>query len=142
MALLPGRREEIDMSSSILWEILNFPNQGVDFKREIDSFQWGVGRGIASGEKAPPNITECVFTRKQDDSSPHIYREALYGNGRLMTFYFRTGTEKTTHTFMTVAMQNAMISSYSVGYGGDEPTESIVLNFKGVNYKVDPPPTK
>jgi type VI secretion system Hcp family effector len=56
---------------------------------ELSSFQWGVGRAIASlpggasnTESSAPSVSEIVVTKVTDVSSPGLFRAAL-GGGKL-----------------------------------------------------------
>ena len=36
--------------------------------------------------------------------------------------------------YLSIELENAMISNYSVSSGGDRPTESLALNFTKITY--------
>ena len=123
-------------------EIPKFLSKNEPLKVEIGSVQFGVGRVISSPtgtssrrEGAAPNITEIVITRTTDKYSPLFFQESVSGKSRSMTIYFTQGSGKTASTYLTVHLENVLISGYSVSTGGDKPTESIVLNFTKIEYK-------
>jgi type VI secretion system Hcp family effector len=56
---------------------------------EVDSFQWGVGRGISSPtggsadrESSAPSVSEIVVTKQTDSSSPSLFHACL-GAGKV-----------------------------------------------------------
>jgi type VI secretion system secreted protein Hcp len=112
---------------------------------ELNSFQWGVGRGISSPtgasadrESSAPSISEITVTKAQDISTPKVLNEALQGEGKTVLIDF-TKTEKgKLVVYMTYTLTNTMISGYSISSGGDRPSESLSLNFTKVEYKNTP----
>jgi len=135
------------------WEIPDFPGKGDKFKVEIHSLQWGTGRPITTSvgqstqrEISAVAITEVTLTRRVDDKSPFIFTDAATGMSRSMAFYLTDESKngKTVYTYLTVNIEDAVISSYNVpGYNAnDAPIEAITLNFKKITYKHNPPPKK
>ena len=62
---------------------------------EVNSFQWGVGRGISSPtggsadrESSAPSVSEIVVTKATRHRSPKLLNEALQGEGRRSTIDF------------------------------------------------------
>jgi type VI secretion system secreted protein Hcp len=112
---------------------------------EVNSFQWGVGRGISSPtgasadrESSAPSISEITLTKAQDISSILLLKEALQGEGQTVIIDF-VKTEKSQLTvYLTFTLTNTMISGYSISSGGDRPQESISLNFTKVECKTTP----
>ncbi|HYM02686.1 MAG TPA: type VI secretion system tube protein Hcp, partial [Stellaceae bacterium] len=56
---------------------------------EVNSFQWGVGRGISSPtggsadrESSAPSVSEIVVTKHTDTASIDLLSEALQGEGK------------------------------------------------------------
>ena len=62
------------------------------------------------------------------------------GRSRPMAIYLREGTGKTAKTYLTVKLEDAMISGYNVSDGGDKPMESITINFKKMTSKYEASP--
>jgi type VI secretion system secreted protein Hcp len=112
---------------------------------EATSFQFGVGRAIASvvgkgkdREASAPSISEITLTKEMDSSSPFLFQEATVGLAKKVTIHFaKTGASKI-ETYLEYVLENCMISGYSVSSGGDRPTESLSLNFTKItsNYMV------
>jgi type VI secretion system secreted protein Hcp len=109
---------------------------------EVDSFQWGVGRGVGSAqgssgnrEASAPSVSEITVTKQQDQGTPYLLEEAFNGTGATVTFaYLRTGSPAV--LFMKYILQNVMLSGFSTSSGGDRPTESVSLNFTRIEIDV------
>lgn len=109
---------------------------------ELDSFQWGVGRGIASAahsaesrESSEPSISEIVVTKRMDKSSPSLFTDAVAGQlNSKVDIKFTTTTKNQVTEFLTYELTNTGLSGYSVSSGGDMPVESLSLNFTKIAY--------
>lgn len=112
---------------------------------ELNSFQWGVGRGISSPtggsddrESSAPSVSEVVVTKAQDVATIKLITEGFQGEGEKAQIDFtRTDKGKLT-TFLTYVLTNTMLSGYSVSSGGDRPSESLSLNFTKIEVKETP----
>ena len=111
---------------------------------QLQSAQLGTNRNITTPtgtnrEASAPATQEIVITKLQDSVSTALYKEALYGEGKLIVIAFvkEDGT-----TSMTLVLQNTLISSYSVsGHGGvtdSRPTESLSINFTKITFEMSP----
>jgi type VI secretion system secreted protein Hcp len=114
---------------------------GSDGWVEVNSFQWGVGRGISSPtggsadrESTAPSISEIVVTKPMDISSYRWLEESLIGEGVPCTIHFCKTDKGTLETYASYELDDCMVSGYSVSSGGDRPTESISINFTKVVY--------
>jgi type VI secretion system secreted protein Hcp len=112
---------------------------------EIDSFQWGVGRGIGSAqgssgnrEASTPSISEIVVTKKEDDSTGKLLQECYNGVGTatVTITFVRTGSPAV--AYLSFILSNVMISGLSLSSGGDRPAESISLNFTKIEVDIIP----
>lgn len=110
----------------------------------VDSFQFGVGRGIstpvgdaARRESSKPSISEVVFTKRLDKASLKLWEASLIGNeGKLVKVDFtRTGDGGKLEVYAQYELTNSLVSGYSVSSGGDSPSESVSLNFTKVMFK-------
>lgn len=110
----------------------------------VDSFQFGVGRGIstpvgdaARRESSKPSVSEVVFTKRLDKASLKLWEASLVGNeGKLVKIDFtRTGTKGNLEIYAQYELTNCLVSGYSVSSGGDAPSESVSLNFTKVMFK-------
>ena len=103
---------------------------------ELLSFQFGAGRGVGTGaggkqrEGTAPSISEIAISKVYDKASPGLYQDALAGAFDTKVEIKLTQTTKNkTDTYLSYELSQCGISGYSVGPGGDNPTESISLNF-------------
>lgn len=111
----------------------------------VDSFQFGVARGISTPvgnaknrEASSPSISEITFSKEMDQSSPYLFNEGTVGKGLKATFHFcRTAADKL-ETYLEVELENVLVSGYSVSSGGDRPSESVSLNFTKIVMKYIP----
>jgi type VI secretion system secreted protein Hcp len=112
---------------------------------EMNSFQFGVSRGVSSGaggatrESSSPSISEIVVTKYFDKSSAKLYQDSVAGSfDKKVQIKMTTTTKSTIETFLTYDLSDCGVSSYSQSSGGDAPTESLSLNF--VKIMVTPTP--
>jgi type VI secretion system secreted protein Hcp len=112
---------------------------------EVNSFQWGVGRGISSPtggssdrEASAPSVSEIVVTKATDVSSTKLFNESLQGEGQSVTIDFCKTDKGQLEVYMTYTLTDCMISGFSMSSGGERPQESISLNFTKVEYKNTP----
>jgi type VI secretion system secreted protein Hcp len=111
----------------------------------MSSMQFGAGRSIAlqagggaKRDSSSPSLSEVVFTRESDQASPDLFFQACGGVslGTCTVHVLQTiGNE--TKVFAEILLEEAMISSYSVSSGGDNPTESLSVNFTKVSFQYD-----
>jgi type VI secretion system secreted protein Hcp len=108
---------------------------------EVNSFQWGVGRGISSPtggaetrESSNPSISEVTVTKIMDKATPSLLTDAMAGelNSKVELKFTTTTANKVTE-FLTYELTNTGIAGYSVSSGGDLPTESLSLNFTKIS---------
>ncbi len=118
-------------------------HKGSDGWVEVNSFQWGVGRGISSPtggsadrESSAPSVSEITVTKPMDVSSAPFLNEALQGEGVDCQFDFCKTDKGVLEVYATYMLTNTMISGYSTSSGGDRPSESLSLNFTKVEFKL------
>lgn len=109
---------------------------------ELNSFQWGVGRGISSPvgssadrESSAPSVSEVTVTKAQDVASVGLLTEAYQGDGVTVTIEFTRTNKDKQDVYLSFELTNTMISGYSTSSGGDRPSESLSLNFTKVMFK-------
>lgn len=108
---------------------------------ELDSFQFGVGRGLsmevgnmANREATRPSISEITITKMMDNSSGGLFKESLVGvEGVVVQIHIvQTGSQKV-EKFAAYELTDTLISSYSIsGSGGGAPHESLSLSFSKI----------
>lgn len=104
---------------------------------EVQSFQWGVGRGVGQGlgggsqrESSAPTCSEVVVTKVFDISSPLLLKEALGGKAVEVKVEITQTDNSGKHVaFQKYVLTDTLISGYSISSGGARPAESISLNF-------------
>ena len=103
---------------------------------EMNSFQFGVSRGVSSGaggatrESSAPSISEIVVTKYFDKSSAKLYQDSVAGTfATKVQIKMTTTTQQPVETFLTYDLTDCGVSSYSQSSGGDAPTESLSPNF-------------
>ncbi len=103
---------------------------------ELNSFQFGVSRGVSSGAAAPRAkarlraSARSLLTKYLDSSSPKLYQDSLAGAfDTKVTIKMTSTTKNKVETFLTYELTDCGLSSYSESSGGDAPVESLSLNF-------------
>ena len=104
---------------------------------ELHSFQWGVSRAIGSAarsmhgrEHSEPSLSEVSVTKTTDVSTPLLFLDAVAGQlNNKVTIKFTTTIKAKVETFLTYELENTGLSHYSLSSGGDNPMESLALNF-------------
>jgi type VI secretion system secreted protein Hcp len=113
---------------------------------EVDSFQFGIGRGVGSPtggstnrEASTPSVSEITMTKRLDEASGGLIKEAYSGAGKATAVisFVRTDSGGGV-TYLKYTLSNFMISGYSTSSGGDKPSESISLNFTKIVTSVTP----
>lgn len=120
-------------------------HKGSDGWIEINSLQFGAGRGISTPvgtsskrEASAPSISEVTVTKSMDSTSTALFNEACVGTAQDCEIHLvETGADKL-ETFLEVKLTNAMISGYSASSGGDRPSESLSINFTKVELRYIP----
>lgn len=105
---------------------------------QCESFQWGIGRGIAAAgsgggskrEASAPSVSEITISKTFDAFSPLALKEAIGGKGDKVDIHLTRTDDSGAHVaFQKYMLYECMMSGYSVSSGGDRPSESISLNF-------------
>ena len=111
---------------------------------EVNSFQWGVGRGIASPvggsldrESSAPSVSEITITKAQDTATIKLIDASFQGEGKTVNIDFCKTDKGKLEVYLTYTLTNTMISGYSISSGGDRPSESLSLNFTKVEVKMN-----
>jgi type VI secretion system secreted protein Hcp len=112
---------------------------------EVNSFQWGVGRGISSPtgkaadrEASAPSVSEITVTKATDIATTKLLDAALQGEGVTVVIDFCKTDKGSLELYLEYTLTNCMISGYSLSSGGDRPSESLSLNFTKVECKMIP----
>jgi len=109
---------------------------------ELNSCQWGVGRGISSPtgasadrESSAPSVSEITVSKATDCSTTKILNEAYQGEGQKVVIDFCKTDAGNLEVYMELTLEDCLVSGYSLSSGGDRPSESLSLNFTKIEFK-------
>lgn len=112
---------------------------------ELSSCSFSASRGIGSptGRSADrkasvPSITELLITKECDESSALLFQAALVGEGKKVVIHYVRTSDSVLEVFLEVTISNALVSHFSTNSTGENPSESISLNFTKIEYKFTP----
>jgi len=112
---------------------------------ELHSVQYGVSRNTYTGaaganrEGSHPTISDITVTKVFDVASSGLYRDGVAGAfDKTVKIDFTATTKDKTETYLQLELSECGISSYSVSSGGDQPMESLSLNFTKIMYTPSP----
>jgi type VI secretion system secreted protein Hcp len=111
------------------------PNVNHSTDIPVSSFQFGVGRGISDSPHtaAKPSVSEITLTHTMDAYSTKLLNSALRGTATatspVVTLFFTATGTSGPYDYLQITLTNVLVSQYSVSSGGENPTESISLNF-------------
>ena len=108
---------------------------------EVNSLQWGVGRGIGSGvgggslrEATAPSVSEITISKVMDISSPLLFKEAIGGKAVDVKIELTQTDNNGKHvSFQKYVLSQTLISGYSLSSGGDRPSESLSFSFTKID---------
>jgi type VI secretion system secreted protein Hcp len=131
------------MAIFIKYGALNGEATAVGYEKwmEVNSLQWGVGRGISAGvgggskrEATAPSVSEIVVTKTMDAISPLMLKEAIGGDAKEVKIDLTQTDANGRHiAYQKFILHNTLVSGYSLSSGGDRPSESLSLNFTKVD---------
>lgn len=106
----------------------------------LNSFQFGVGRGIAMSvgnmsnrEVSLPSISEITITKMLDPASAMLMQHAMAKSEgvKVEIALVRTGSKEVDEVGKYL-LEDVLISGFSVSSGGDQPAESLSLSFSKI----------
>ena len=111
----------------------------------IGSVQMGVGRAIAQQsaggnkrEASSPAISEVTLSRASDMASPELFFQACGGVSLgVGTIHLLQVVSNKPQVYVTVLLEDCMISNYSLSSGGENPSESFSINFTKISFQYD-----
>lgn len=120
----------------------NVTAKGYEKWIEVNSFQFGSGRGISTPtggaenrEASAASVSEVTITKQMDKASPKLFEQSLIGSDGKMVKIAMTRTGKELKELCTYKFEKTLVSGYSVSSGGEgAPTESLSLNFVKFEY--------
>ena len=111
---------------------------GFEKQIKIESFQFGVGRGItmepgnlSNREATRPSLSEVTVGHKTDTSAVALFKEAVTGAaGKKVTIRFVQTGATSLEPYMTYTLYDTLVSGYSISAEGDsDPYETISLSY-------------
>jgi type VI secretion system secreted protein Hcp len=75
--------------------------------------------------------------KAMDKCTPKLFTEACVGTGKLVKIDL-TQTGDQLETYMAYTLTDSLISGYSVGTGGEKPSETVSFNFTKLEMKYTP----
>src|SRR5215203_763377 len=88
-------------------------HKGSDGWFEVNSFQWGVGRGISSPvgnsadrEASAPSVSEITMSKAMDVASYRLLDEALQGEGLLCEIHFCKTDKGVLETYVSYKLED------------------------------------
>lgn len=108
----------------------NFENQ-----IEITSFSWGAGVAVSNASggdrtSSEPNVSEITITKQVDKSTENLMKSMLRGESAgKARISFVAASKGTSVAYITLDIEEVIVSSVSMSSGGDFPVESVSLNF-------------
>ncbi len=105
---------------------------------DILSFDWGLNRTTTRGGAfGYPNIRDFCFKSIVSKASPKLFLACA--NGKIFKYAVLAVTGKTTadgvvQDFLNITMKNVVISSYQLGYGGQniQPIDEFCVDFGSI----------
>ncbi|QKX16430.1 type VI secretion system tube protein Hcp [Microbulbifer sp. YPW1] len=119
----------------------NVTAKGYENWIEVDSFNFGVGRGIsmeagavANREASRPSLSEVTVTKRIDAASGGLFKASVTGDEgvKVEIHVVQTGANSV-EKFAVYTLEDVIISSYSISASsGGAPHESISLSFSKI----------
>ncbi|CAH2602720.1 Type VI secretion system tube protein Hcp [Rhodovastum atsumiense] len=140
-----NKRQEKEKHMAIYMNYNNIPGDVTESGHakwiELNSFRWGMGRGISSPvgssaerESTAPSVSEVVVTKENDIATSKLMQEAFSGEGQTVKIDFTRTAKDKQEIYLSIELTNTMISGYSHSSAGDRPGETISLNFTKVQF--------
>ena len=82
-----------------------------------------------------PRDNEVVVTKLQDSTSPRLLDESIRSQGKKVTIDFISDVEA---PYMSLEMENTILTGWSIASGGEKPMESLTLNPTKITYSQKP----
>lgn len=116
----------------------NVTAKGYEDWIEVDSFNFGIGRGItmeagamSNREATRPSISEVSVTKRIDAASGGLFKASVTGDEgvKVEIHVVQTGANSV-EKYATYTLEECIISSYSISASaGGPPSEAISLSF-------------
>lgn len=116
----------------------NVTAKGYENWIEVDSFNFGLGRGItmeagamSNREATRPSLSEVTFTKLLDASSGGLFKASVTGDeGVPVEIHVVQTGANSVEKYAVYKLEDAIISAYSISaHSGGAPSESVSLSF-------------
>ena len=109
---------------------------------DIEAFSWGASNPVTIGSGGvgvgKVNFSDFSFTKLVDASSPALFLSMAGGKHIDEALFDVVKTGGDPLTFLKYKFSDVFISSYSIGAGGDIPTENISFAFSKIEMTYTP----
>ncbi len=117
--------------------------QGFEGWINASSMQFGVGRAVSSPsggtgkrEVSAASVSEVVMSRNSDLASPEFFFQSCGGQTlELCTINIVQIEDNKPAVHVAIELTDPIVSAYSVSSGGDNPSESVTLNFTKISFQ-------
>ncbi len=111
----------------------------------VDSVSFSVGRqvmlqagGKSKREVSSPAVSQVGFSRISDQASPELFFQACGGVSLgTCTVHLLQVVENKPQVFVTILLEEALISNYSTTSNGDTPHETFAVSFTKISFQYD-----
>lgn len=124
----------------------NVTAKGYEDWIEVDSFNFGVGRGVsmeagavANREATRPSISEVTVTKRIDAASGGLFKASVTGDEgvKVEIHVVQTGA-KSVEKYAVYKLEDVLVSSYSMSASaGGPPSESLSLSFSKIEAELN-----
>lgn len=124
----------------------NVTAKGYEDWIEVDSFNFGVGRGVsmeagavANREATRPSISEVTVTKRIDAASGGLFKASVTGDEgvKVEIHVVQTGA-KSVEKYAVYKLDDVLVSSYSMtASAGGAPSESLSLSFAKIEAELN-----
>ncbi len=105
----------------------------------VDSWSWGVSRSVMYDggrlEAGTTDVQNLSISKAYDLSSPLLAKECAAGTKGKKAKLAVTQDSGEHKEYLTCELENAIITSYQVGGGGDKPNDSFTLSYTKVTFE-------
>jgi type VI secretion system secreted protein Hcp len=115
---------------------------------KVSDFSFSSGRNVdtptgrvADREASTGYLGEFTISKDMDAASMYLFTAACIGEGEEMEIHVtRAGTkaDKSEITYLTYTLTNALITSFSFGSSGGNPSETLTINFTKIKEEFTP----
>ena len=101
----------------------------------ISSFQWGMGVAApppTGGTPGTPNLSDISMSKQTDKYTVPLLKNSFKTTKVLRAVVYFTDVNATSglaFDYLEITLRNVVITGYSFSSGGDNPSESLTLNY-------------